>query len=775
MTNEHDHPADGPEQEITSESPEFAAEMAESTVEGRKGKVTDPLAAAGADSEEDSHVESGEDAPARAEGRSDEREAPRKLERLQKILAQSGVASRRHAEELITGGRVQVNGQTVTVLGTKADPERDHIRVDDKLLRGAERHRYFMLNKPRGYVTTVTDPEGRPTVMEFFAKSNERLYPVGRLDFQSEGLLLVTNDGELANQLTRAASGVEKTYLVKVAGKPGEDELERLRSGVAIDKGRPREGKVHTAPAQIRQVRKGDNPWFEVVLIEGRNRELRKMFEEIGHHVEKIRRVGYGPLVLDVEPGKIRELHGKEIEALRMTAAGKLKPRKIKTSNMLPKDAGKRADAVEGKPRRMAPSAGGESAGSQFERSDERQGSPRPQFGARPPGRFEKSDRSAPRRPGGDRTFSSRPSTGRSGTGRPSSGRPSNDRPSTGRPGSDRPFRGTSDRREGFVRRDASAAPRRESFARPTPGQRTGEPVSRPFTDRTAGDRKPGGREEFRGRSGPPRKFVPNRAGGDRPFRDRPGSDRPASSARPFPAASGRPFKDRPAGDRPRSDRPGRGSGDRRESFGRKEPSAEPSREQFKRPAPSRLSIEPTSRPFEDSKPTERQAGERKPGGRGEFRGRSGPPRKPFGGPPRGARDDRGGERTQRPTEFRGGRKPSGEGAQRRESSPRPFRPERSSGGPSGARSSERSGARSGERPAPSRSTSGERPAQRERPSRPFSGDRKPGASSFRGKPGSKSGGKPGFKPGSKAGGGKTKRSSSPRPGGKRTFGKKSR
>jgi 23S rRNA pseudouridine2605 synthase len=217
-----------------------------------------------------------------------------KLERLQKILAQAGVASRRHAENLITEGRVQVNGKVITELGTKADAARDHIRVDGKLLQGSERLRYYMLNKPRGFVTTVSDPEKRPTVMEFFTKLRERLYPVGRLDYLSEGLLLVTNDGDLANKLTRAAAGVEKTYLVKVSGEPTEESLDRLRSGVGIERGKPGSGRVQTAPAQIRKVRQGDNPWYEVVIIEGRNRELRKMFEEIGHHVEKIRRLGTG-------------------------------------------------------------------------------------------------------------------------------------------------------------------------------------------------------------------------------------------------------------------------------------------------------------------------------------------------------------------------------------------------------------------------------------------------------------------------------------------------
>ena len=255
---------------------------------------------------------------------------PVKLERLQKILAQAGVASRRKAEEMIEQGRVQVNGKIVTVLGTKADAGRDHIRVDGKLLHGSERLRYFVLNKPRGFVTTVKDPEGRPTVMQFFEKINERLYPVGRLDYMSEGLLVVTNDGELANRLTRAAAGVEKTYLVKVAGQPTEAELDILRGGVSIDRGKPGSGQVRTSPARIRQVRQGDNPWYEVVLIEGRNRELRKMFEEVGHFVEKIRRVGYGPLVLDQEPGNLRELEPEELAALRAVAEGKLRTPKSK-------------------------------------------------------------------------------------------------------------------------------------------------------------------------------------------------------------------------------------------------------------------------------------------------------------------------------------------------------------------------------------------------------------------------------------------------------------
>jgi 23S rRNA pseudouridine2605 synthase len=320
-------------------------------------------------------AEAGSKAPAhRAEpaGKKQAREPqdPAKLERLQKILSQAGVASRRRAEEMIVAGRVMVNGEVVTTLGSKADPARDHIRVDGKLLHGAERHRYFLLNKPRGYVTTVSDPESRPTVMEFFGKSRERLYPVGRLDYQSEGLLLMTNDGELANLLTKAGSGVEKTYLVKVAGQPSEAELERLRGGVEIDREEQGSERVRTAPARVRQVRSGDNPWFEVVLIEGRNRELRKMFSAVGHFVEKIKRVGYGPLLLDVEPGKMRELAPEEVNTLRLAAEGKLKPKRLHADRMLPKDAGQPAGKRFEKPFGRQREGTGERGGKGFARRE---------------------------------------------------------------------------------------------------------------------------------------------------------------------------------------------------------------------------------------------------------------------------------------------------------------------------------------------------------------------------------------------------------------------
>jgi 23S rRNA pseudouridine2605 synthase len=236
-------------------------------------------------------------------------------ERLQKIMAASGVASRRKAEEIITAGRVTVNGVVVVELGTKADPERDKICVDGKPLRGPERLLYFLLNKPKGYVTTVSDPEGRQTVMELMKNCPERVYPVGRLDYASEGLLLMTNDGALAQKLMKAGSHVPKTYLVKVSGKPPERVIERLRAGITIEL---EDGKrVKTSPAKIRLAEDGTNPWYEMVLIEGRNRQIRRMFQRVGFNVEKIKRVRLGPLVLDVPPGKYRALAKREVEELK--------------------------------------------------------------------------------------------------------------------------------------------------------------------------------------------------------------------------------------------------------------------------------------------------------------------------------------------------------------------------------------------------------------------------------------------------------------------------
>ncbi len=208
-------------------------------------------------------------------------------DRLQKILAQAGIASRRKAEEIILEGRVQVNGVTITTLGTRHDATRDHIRVDGKLLHGPEPHRYYMLNKPAATSPPSTTPSTAPPSPSSSPKPPRkkitgvhgklpRLYPVGRLDYLSEGLLLMTNDGDLANSLSKASAGVEKTYLVKVSGTPPESGIDQIRRGIMIDRGRldevrsGRRDRIITAPAQVELVRGGDNPWYQVTLIEGR-------------------------------------------------------------------------------------------------------------------------------------------------------------------------------------------------------------------------------------------------------------------------------------------------------------------------------------------------------------------------------------------------------------------------------------------------------------------------------------------------------------------------
>ena len=228
-------------------------------------------------------------------------------ERLQKILSHAGVASRRHAEELIVKGRVTVNGHTVTELGSKADPQQDVIKVDGKKLRSTQRHVYVLLNKPKNVMSTSSDPEGRPTVVEYVkSKIKERLYPIGRLDFGSEGLIILTNDGEFTNSMTKAGV-IPKVYHVKVAGIPEGRDLDRLRRGAYIDKER-------LAPCEITQVKSSDNPWFEVTLHQGRNQQIRRMFQAIGHPVEKLRRVRIGFLEDEkLRPGEWRHLSEHEI------------------------------------------------------------------------------------------------------------------------------------------------------------------------------------------------------------------------------------------------------------------------------------------------------------------------------------------------------------------------------------------------------------------------------------------------------------------------------
>ena len=231
-------------------------------------------------------------------------------ERLQKILSQAGVASRRKAEEMILEGRVTVNGKTVVELGSKADLDRDHIKVDGKLLHAPKRLVYFALNKPKGCVTTASDPEGRQTVMHLMRGVKERVYPVGRLDYQSEGLLLMTNDGEFAHRITAPKSHVIKTYVVKVNGPLTEDQEKAFREGVHL------EGRK-TAPAELKLIKTGTAPWYEVKIAEGRQNQIRMMFKNFGRMVEKLRRVKIAFLELDVAPGRYRLLTPKEVLRFR--------------------------------------------------------------------------------------------------------------------------------------------------------------------------------------------------------------------------------------------------------------------------------------------------------------------------------------------------------------------------------------------------------------------------------------------------------------------------
>lgn len=269
------------------------------------------------------------------------------VERLQKILSRAGIASRRASEQLMLEGRITVNGVTVRELGTKADPARDDIRADGRRIAIATRHRYLLLNKPAGYVTTRSDPEKRPTVIDLLKGVREYVYPVGRLDFASEGLLLLTNDGELAARLTHPRHEVTRVYEVRVLGVPDEHDLQRLSRGIVVEgqRTRPtdvsllreeRRGRTQARSRSRRSPRQrpseaprreGGRSTLLIVMKEGRNRQVRKMCDAIGHPVESLRRVAIGPIRDErLKPGQWRDLTPQEIARLR-TATGAEKPR----------------------------------------------------------------------------------------------------------------------------------------------------------------------------------------------------------------------------------------------------------------------------------------------------------------------------------------------------------------------------------------------------------------------------------------------------------------
>jgi 23S rRNA pseudouridine2605 synthase len=232
--------------------------------------------------------------------------------RLQKLIAGSGLASRRKAEMLIAAGRVTVNGTVVTTLGTKVDPDRDHVKVDGKHLRAAQPFVYLILNKPTHVMSTLDDPGGRTTVKQFLHGVSVRVFPVGRLDFDSEGLMLLTNNGELAQTLLHPRYHVPRTYLIKVKGILTDNEIDELQRGVRLQDG-------ITGPATVKKIRKAEqNSWLEITIREGRKHQVKRMLEAVGYPVIKLVRVRMGPLSLgDLEPGEFRFLTDREANALR--------------------------------------------------------------------------------------------------------------------------------------------------------------------------------------------------------------------------------------------------------------------------------------------------------------------------------------------------------------------------------------------------------------------------------------------------------------------------
>src|SRR5688572_24932768 len=244
-------------------------------------------------------------------------------ERLQKILSAAGIASRRTAETLIEQGRVTVNGRTVTELGTRAEADTDDIRVDGRRVKAAQRRRYILLYKPRGYITTRSDPQHRPTVIDLLAKGGVReyVYPVGRLDYDSEGLLLVTSDGDLAAHLTHPRHGIEREYEVRVKGVPDEHDLDRLSRGISLEGRRTAPARV--VVSKIIEAESGPQALLSFVIREGRNRQVRNMCDAIGHPVARLRRVRIGPITDEhIRPGEFRDLTPAEVTSLRKSAAG---------------------------------------------------------------------------------------------------------------------------------------------------------------------------------------------------------------------------------------------------------------------------------------------------------------------------------------------------------------------------------------------------------------------------------------------------------------------
>ncbi len=485
------------------------------------------------------------------------------LERLQKIISAAGVTSRRAAEELIAEGRVRVNGTVVTELGSKADAGKDHIKVDGKLINPHQPLTYVMLNKPAGFVTTMSDPEGRPTVHDLLKGIKTRVYPVGRLDYNTEGLLLLTNDGDFAHLITHPKHEFPKTYLAKVKGVLEERQIEMLEKGMFLQDGK-------TAPARVRKIRKEEaNSWVEITIHEGRKRQVRRMFDHVGRSVIKLKRTKTGSLSLgDLPEGTFRHLTLDEVNALRETAmktddSGQqvrvYKPAEIskgeaRTTSAVPQETGGRGREMAPRGRSARPVMHDTRSGrrsNQRNRAVQRVRPATEGFIPRETRSEGPASRPASGRPAPGR-YGSKPAFGRSaGFSRgetrsegPSS-RPSSGRPAPGRYGSKPAFgrsagfsRGET-RSEGPSLRPASGrpAPRRDG-SKPAFGRSAGfsrgstrseGPASRPASGRPA-PRRDGSKPAFGRAAG----FRPRETGGEGPARSasrRPAPGRPGQKA----------------------------------------------------------------------------------------------------------------------------------------------------------------------------------------------------------------------------------------------------
>jgi 23S rRNA pseudouridine2605 synthase len=445
-------------------------------------------------------------------------------ERLQKLLARAGVASRRKAEELIREGRVTINGQVASI-GDKADLEHDSVKLDERRIQAPAEHRYLLLNKPRGVMSTVSDPVGRTTVIDLVPPAMRRaLAPVGRLDYQTEGLLLLTDDGDLAQRVAHPSSGCWKTYEVKVRGRPVEEQLERLRTGIVLEGRRTAPCRIYplqrrlSAGPRRRRAPLGDSSWWSVELGEGRTRQIRTMFQRIGHPVQKLRRVAIGPVSDPNLPvGSLRELTGREVAALRK--AGPPPPRKPPAvPRAAPAGAASAASPARSAPAKASPHPQGVAAGPV--RAPGRAGAPgagRASGLPRPPGPAVPAAQA--RQPGGAGAAARRAAK----PGEPAATRGRRSKPAAGRAAGNR---------------RSPSGPRRSS-----PGR--GSPAGSPKTAGGRGAKRPGGAGGAARRTAKP--GGPARSAGKRPAAratGRPARGAPVRGGRrasPGSAAGGRP------------------------------------------------------------------------------------------------------------------------------------------------------------------------------------------------------------------------------------------